>query len=535
VKRISSRVVRSSLIAGLGTSAAAAALSYVQPAAAQSTKVYTPCASEWNQCAFSGTKVVRYGTEGRYLYKAFSNGVACRNESFGGDPAIGATKSCAVEGDAAPVSSAPVVSDGKTYAQCAAEWNFCSFSGTRVVRYGDQGRFVYKTFSNGVSCRNESFGSDPAVGATKSCALESGSTPAPSVPAPSAPPPAQVVTPTLPSAPVLTPAPSTGGSGKRPSYNLGVGFFVLNGKLYDANGNEFRIRGVNKVHWDNTSVGLSNANANTTRWTVDFTRRPADNIALLQGVTGSAGTIAKQHVVMPGNWIGTCREDVAVFNQMVDTWIAQAASWKQLEKHMILNIANEWGPGRGTVWRDQYVSAIKRLRAAGYHATIAVTAGGCGQAPESIVKYGKDVFDADPEKNVIFDQHIYGVYADSAGGAPGAYDDQPELDAHVKALAATGLVVMLGEFGPGRNIGPSPTMIKPERAIQLAENSGLHWLAWAWDDNNLNGGMSNDSGFSMSYSGGYKGSADLTLFGRVVVEHTTWGLKKLARPASIFR
>ena len=38
----------------------------------------------------------------------------------------------------------------------------------------------------------------------------------------------------------------TTGSATRPSYNTGTGFFVLNGKLYDANGKEVRIlkRGV---------------------------------------------------------------------------------------------------------------------------------------------------------------------------------------------------------------------------------------------------------------------------------------------------
>jgi mannan endo-1,4-beta-mannosidase len=290
------------------------------------------------------------------------------------------------------------------------------------------------------------------------------------------------------------------------------------------------------VHWDNASVGLSAANANATRWTIDFNRRPADNISLLQGSTGSAGTIDKKHVVIPGNWDGTCKDDPTYLTRMVDTWVGQVASWKMLEKSMILNIANEWGPGGdGTVWRDAYLTAIKRIRAAGYHATISITAGGCGQDPNSIVKWGQTLFNADPEKNVIFDQHIYGVYQDSAGGAPGSWDDQPELDAQIKALAATGLVVVLGEFGPGRNIGPSPTMMKPERVVQLAETYGLGWLAWAWDDNNLNGGMSDENSFSMSYSGTYTKSTDLTTFGRTVVEHSKYGLKVLARPATIFQ
>lgn len=320
----------------------------------------------------------------------------------------------------------------------------------------------------------------------------------------------------------------------RPAENHGQGFYVANGKLYDANGQEFRMRGVNKVHWDNSSVGLANANANTTRWDIDFKRDAEENVALLQGTPGQSGTPATRNVIIPGNWEGTCKDDPELLRSIVDTWIAQAPSWQKLEKHMILNIANEWGPGNGEIWRDANIEAVQRLRAAGYHATISVTAGGCGQAPNSIVEYGQAVFDADPEHNVIFDQHVYGVYQDSAGGAPGAYDDQPELEEHFAALAATGLVVAIGEFGPGRNVGPSPTEIKPARVIELAEKNNLGWLAWAWDDNNLANGVSNEDSFGMSVSGSYERSEDLTSFGREVVEHPTLGLKVLAKPASIF-
>jgi hypothetical protein len=531
VKQFSSNVVRFSMVAGLSIGASASSFLYTRPAHADAVKTYTQCAAEWSTCSFSGTQVVRYGVEGHYLFKTLTNGTPCRNEVFGSDPAVGLTKTCSIETTTttppaptsppptAPTAPVPSPSTGG-YAQCAQEWSTCSFSGTQVVRYGVEGHYVYKTLTNGTPCRNDVFGGDPAVGFTKTCSVSTG---------------ASATTPTPPVLTPTTPAP-TNGTAKRPSYNLGSGFFVSSGKLYDANGNEFRIRGVNKVHWDNSSLGLNNANANSTRWTIDFTRRPSDNVALLQGNTGSAGTVAKQHVIIPGNWDGTCKEELSYLTRIVDTWVAQAVTWKPLEKYMILNIANEWGPGAdGTVWRDAYISAIKRLRQAGYHATISVTAGGCGQDPSSILKWGQAVFDADPEKNVIFDQHIYGVYADKSGGVNPSYSGQPDLEPHVKALAATGLVVMLGEFGPGRNVGPSPTMMNPQHVMQVAETYGLHWLAWAWDDNNLNGGMSDDNSFSLSYSGGYGSSAELTLFGRVVVEDGKYGLKVLAKPASIFR
>ena len=40
--------------------------------------------------------------------------------------------------------------------------------------------------------------------------------------------------------------------------NTGKGFYVVGSKLYDPNGQEFRIRGVNRNHWDSygTPTGL---------------------------------------------------------------------------------------------------------------------------------------------------------------------------------------------------------------------------------------------------------------------------------------
>lgn len=313
--------------------------------------------------------------------------------------------------------------------------------------------------------------------------------------------------------------PDTGPTGKvqRPSHNTGKGFFVLNGKLYDAKGNEFRIRGLNKLHWDSKSPGIPKTGANTERWVVDFRQSTATNLGLM------GETIANKIVPMPSSWVGTCKSERSYLTQIVDTWVAQASAWKTIDDQMILNIANEWGPSNSTEWRDAYKDAIRRLREAGYLATIAVDSGGCGQDSEDIIKYGQEVFDSDPQKNVIFDMHVYGKYGSGQWSQPLL----PALD----KLAATGLVIVIGEFGPGRNIGPSPTTLTPEEIMKASEERGFGWLAWAWDDPAFN---ANENWFAMSLTGDYKSSADLTAFGKVVVEHPTYGLLKLAKPATIF-
>jgi mannan endo-1,4-beta-mannosidase len=315
----------------------------------------------------------------------------------------------------------------------------------------------------------------------------------------------------------------SGGTGgptvPRPTYNTGTGFYVVGSKLYDANGVEFRIRGVNKLHWDADSPGIPKTHANTERWDIDFNQTTAKNISLMQQ------SLDNHIVPMPGNWKGTCDESADTLTGIVDTWVAQASAWKAMNPYMILNVANEWGPS-STVWRDSYIDAVKRLRAAGYLCTISVTSGGCGQDNGDLANYAAAVFASDPQKNVIFDQHIYGGWA-NGGGQSGQTDLKTGLD----KLVATGLPMIVGEFGPGRNIGPSATNMTPGEIIQAAEARGIGWLAWAWDDPASN---ADDTWFALSKNGKYDSSADLTTFGKEVVENPTYGLLVLAKPATTF-
>ena len=301
----------------------------------------------------------------------------------------------------------------------------------------------------------------------------------------------------------------------RPPYNHGVGFYVLDGKLYDANDNEFRVRGVNKVHWDAYQPGLDTIHANAVRWNIDFTRAPSDNVALLQGATGAAGTTTHDVIVVPtmfqaGDAGLNCTSDPTALTAATNLWTAQVSSWTQLEKVSILNIAEQWGLANSSLWRDAYIAAIASLRSAGYHATLMVTAGGCGQDVLDIANYAQAVLAGDPEQNVIFDLHVYG-----------AFPDATTLNKGFSTLAAVGVPIVIGEFGPGNDIGPSPTNLTPQDVIQTAEQYGFGWMAWAFDDDNLAGAQANNEWFALSYLGNYQASADLTMYGQEVVEGCT--------------
>ena len=154
--------VRRVALGGVTTADAGAAS---DSTAAAATTLYTPCASEGEFCAFSGTRQVRYGTDSQAFTATGTDGMACSNETFG-DPAPGQIKTCAFSSVATSVVAA-----ASSWVDCAQESQTCTFSGTRRVRYGSGTNSVIGVYTSAVSCSNSVFG-DPAPGVAKSCAYE---------------------------------------------------------------------------------------------------------------------------------------------------------------------------------------------------------------------------------------------------------------------------------------------------------------------------------------------------------------------------
>jgi len=158
------------------------------------TPTWSNCASENGFCSFSGTALVRYGANDSWATQTFTDGVYCTNAVFG-DPISGVQKSCQFyqTGSSSPTATLaptgsptptypptptsmptftppPTVTPTPTRKQCAKENKSCSFSGTKLVRYGAGTTWVYKTFTNGVDCTNAIFG-DPISGVAKTCQI----------------------------------------------------------------------------------------------------------------------------------------------------------------------------------------------------------------------------------------------------------------------------------------------------------------------------------------------------------------------------
>ena len=299
--------------------------------------------------------------------------------------------------------------------------------------------------------------------------------------------------------------------------------FVANGQIFDATGAAFLPWGVNKAHVDQSNTGLELTGTNAVRVNLYFRLPNATTTSLFDRF------YAAHIVVIPGRWEATCMEGntfATTLASQVDAWVAEAAAWKKYERGSMINISNEAGPANSTVWRDQYITAVGRMRAAGYAGLLMIDSGGCGQDVDDIAEYGAALLAADPLHNIVFSLHVY-------GGTP----DVKTLDTNLDRLKATGLAFLIGEFGPGRNIGPSPTNLAPADLMASALARGIGALAWAADDNNLANSMADDDWFSMFYNltKTYTGNpVDLTIFGKVVVNDPTVGLLAVAKKASGF-
>ncbi len=88
--------------------------------------------------------------------------------------------------DAASASPGTASPANKTWVNCAPEWGTCAVPGTRQVRYGANGTYVYKDVTGSIACTNAVWG-DPLVGVVKACDYDSQPTAAaPPPPSPNA-------------------------------------------------------------------------------------------------------------------------------------------------------------------------------------------------------------------------------------------------------------------------------------------------------------------------------------------------------------
>ncbi len=360
----------------------------------------------------------------------------------------------------------------------------------------------------------------------------------------------------------------------RPAYNTGTGFFVKDGLVYDANGNEFIMKAPNTIHsWGSYNSNYSaidqiaKTGANAARavmyqpilgtsngWT-DAADTPARRKAVVERY------LANGMVVIPEDHAGiqdsAAQSNPAALHEVTTHWIDNAAWLKQYEQGVILNIANEWGPvananGSNTVWRDSYITQVNRLRngADGTIGTadditnlIMIDAGGWGQDFNTLRLHAQQVLDADPQHNIVFSIHLYGSWRDESrpfevNGAANSDYGPWDVKTRLQSLTnrAVRLPLVIGEwawedFRDFSNSGAPYAGYRTKRVMQIADELGIGWAGWSYNQSapvTLN--MVSGSGSGSVYNT----STDLSEWGDALTNDPQYGFKASAKRATVF-
>ncbi|MUL41190.1 cellulase family glycosylhydrolase [Streptomonospora sp. PA3] len=256
-----------------------------------------------------------------------------------------------------------------------------------------------------------------------------------------------------------------------------TGFHIQNGRLVDASGKAFVMRGVNHPHsWftgETESFGeIASLGANAVRVVlsngVRWTRNDAADVA---GVISEC----KEHrlicVLEVHDTTGYGEESAASsLDQAVDYWIDIQSALEGQEAYTILNIGNEpYGNQGYESWAADTSAAIERLRAAGYEHTLMVDAPNWGQDWTNTMRdNAAQVFESDPDRNVLFDIHMYGVYEQAS-----------RIQDYLGYYVDNGLPIVVGEFGHDHSDGnPDEDAI-----MATAEQLGVGYLGWSYSGN----------------------------------------------------
>ncbi|WP_410820986.1 cellulase family glycosylhydrolase [Micromonospora sp. 050-3] len=298
-----------------------------------------------------------------------------------------------------------------------------------------------------------------------------------------------------------------------------AGFSVAGGKLYDANGAEFIMRGVNHAHtWypqqTSSFVDVKALGANTVRVVLSsgdrWTRNTNADVANVISLCKANRLIC---VLEVHDTTGYGEQSGAItLDRAVDYWLSLADVLAGQERYVIVNIGNEpYGNQNYASWATDNANAIKRLRAGGLTHTIMVDAPNWGQDWSFTMRdNAASVFAADPARNTVFSIHMYGVF-----------DTAAEISDYLGRFRTAGLPIVVGEFGFNHSDG------NPDEDAILAysQANGIGWLGWSWSGN---GGGVEYLDLATNFN-----PASLTDWGQRLFNGVN-GIRQTAREASVF-
>ncbi len=256
-----------------------------------------------------------------------------------------------------------------------------------------------------------------------------------------------------------------------------TGIRVTNGRIYEANGSEFVMRGVNHAHtWYPDRAGaigdIGAKRANTVRVVLSsghrWTQTTASQVSSLIGRCKASRVIC---VLEVHDTTGYGEDGAATtLDRAADYWVSIKSALQGQENYVVVNIGNEpFGNNDYSAWTGATKSAISKLRNAGINHALMVDAPNWGQDWSATMRNNAaSVFASDPDRNTIFSIHMYGVY-----------DTAAEVRDYLNYFTNNRLPIVVGEFGDQHSDGnPDEDAI-----MATAQSLRVGYIGWSWSGN----------------------------------------------------
>ena len=217
------------------------------------------------------------------------------------------------------------------------------------------------------------------------------------------------------------------------------GFYTNGGRLYDACGSEFVMRGVNNPH-----IWFDPGNQYLAYQALDTIAGYGTNTIRVVWETSGDATLLAQVLyriveldMVPsvelhdatGSSSDSDLQQMAQYYTQAD--VAQVM--QDFRQYVLINIANEWS---GSNFSSAYQTAISTIRSAGLTHTLVIDANSWGQNAQAIFDGHAALTAADPESNLLFDVHMYGEYSSTT-----------TVDSVLDQMRSSNIPIVVGQFG----------------------------------------------------------------------------------------
>jgi hypothetical protein len=257
---------------------------------------------------------------------------------------------------------------------------------------------------------------------------------------------------------------STEGADRSPEEIAPAGVLRVHGsRLYDADGREFVIRGIEDFLGDRIEE-IAKTGANACRFVNCVTAENLDELLYK--------AIAENGMV-----VSVMLNDSAAWNTPEVKMTA-----KNYESHLIIHAMGEaqfdgYADGADERWVKEAKQTIARFRSYGYTCPLDIMADSWGQNLSVLLRRGREVIESDPEKNVILGCQVYTPDGTLKGlGGVG-------IEEAIQAVARSGLPIQLGscpftgeDCRPLYGAWPDGWL----RVWKGAHEYGIGCLYWCW-------------------------------------------------------